>query len=284
MSLDNIGNKLNKIALRTQFALFGQGELAQLSFNAFNNAGTIIKDSVDDEVTLSYPVGYKPDNTPLMSNHTYKKEDLINKYIYLADNQISINGVYQFVILIEAMFNDILRSVILKFPKKIAQKKSISIGSVLSLDKIEDIHLHAVDCVLNELSYKSPKDYAEELNKLLSINFLECPAYLKYMEIKATRDIHIHNQGTANDIYISKSGSHARVKANDYLPIKTQYFLESYEVCIQLTEWTELRLHDVWHSSNYEEQQKEKEEKKKINDGNNEEETTQNKWGQNTDF
>ena len=86
----------------------------------------------------------------------------------------------------------------------------------------------------------------------MSINLLECPAYHKYIEIKATRDIYIHNKGNANEMYLSKAGSHARVKAEEFLPIDTIYFLESFEACLQITEWLENSLHTVWHSSEFE--------------------------------
>jgi hypothetical protein len=33
------------------------------------------------------------------------------------------------------------------------------------------------------------------------------------------------------------------------LPADVQYFLESYEVCLQLTEWLEEQLHQHWHST-----------------------------------
>ena len=77
----------------------------------------------------------------------------------------------------------------------------------------------------------------------MSINLLECLAYHKYIEIKTTRDILVHNKGVANDIYVSKAGTHARVEPGKWLPVNTIYFLESYESCLQFTEWIELQCH-----------------------------------------
>lgn len=59
----------------------------------------------------------------------------------------------------------------------------------------------------------------------------------------------------ANDIYVRKAGSHARVKSGQQLPSDIQYFLESYESCLQIAEWLEKQLHDNWHSSDYESRQ-----------------------------
>jgi hypothetical protein len=111
------------------------------------------------------------------------------------------------------------------------------------------VHLRATDALLNELGYKSPAEFAESLQHLLSVNLLECPAFHRYMEVKATRDIHIHNRGVANDVYLRKAGSHARVRSGTSLPADIQYFLESYECCLQVADWLEGELHSRWHSS-----------------------------------
>ncbi|MGH8604613.1 MAG: hypothetical protein ACREXR_18065, partial [Gammaproteobacteria bacterium] len=94
---------------------------------------------------------------------------------------------------------------------------------------LEDVHLCALDSLLNDLSYKSPKDFAESIDELLSINLLECPAFHRYMEVKVSRDIFIHNRGIANDVYVRKAASHVRVRSGMALPADTVYFLESYE-------------------------------------------------------
>lgn len=117
---------------------------------------------------------------------------------------------------------------------------------------MEVIHAHAIDALLNELSYKSPTEYAEFIQKLIGMNLLECTAFHKYVELKATRDVYIHNRGFANDIYLRKAGHHARVDAGNLLPTDLRYFLESFEQCVQLTKWWEQQLHEKWYSSEFE--------------------------------
>ena len=155
----------------------------------------------------------------------------------------------------EAMLGDIVRAVTIRYPQKIGSKRTVSLQIVLESTSVEEIHLRATDALLNDLSYKSPLEFAESLEQLLSINLMECPAFHRYIEVKATRDIFIHNRGIANDIYVRKSGSHARVKSGQQLPTDSQYFLESYESCLQIAEWLEKQLHDKWHSSDYEARQ-----------------------------
>lgn len=253
----NLGNHLYQIVNQTKHLLFVQGELCSLTYNAFDYAASSIKNVDQQEIELSYPIGYLPTKEQILTKRKYNKEELIARYSLLADTELAINGIYQLVIISEAMLSEVIRSVIMKYPQKIGTKKNISTGIILSASSIEEIHLHAVDSILNELSYKTPKDFAETFKVIVSVNLLECPAFHKYLELKATRDIYIHNRGVANDIYITKSGSHARVKSGHLLPVDVQYFLESYESCIQLTEWFEVNLHEVWHSSDYENNLKE---------------------------
>ena len=150
------------------------------------------------------------------------------------------------------------------YPQKLGTKRTLPIKTILEATSIQEVHMRATDGLINELTYKSPAEFAEAIRSLIPINLLECPAFHKYIEIKATRDIYIHNKGIANDVYLRKAGSHARVKEGTVLPSDIQYFLESYESCLQLIEWLESELHQHWHSSEYEESLKRHDEKKVI--------------------
>ncbi len=248
----SIGNTLYQLTLNAKFQLFNQGEQAQLIYGAFDVVANNVQSSPEETITIQFPVGYKPDRTAMLSTRNYAKQELLSRYQFLAFQQLPANGVVQLVTIIEAMFGDVVRSIIMKFPQKLGAKRTITMQAVLEAKSIEDVHIRATDALLNELAYKSPQEFAEALNGLLSINLLECPAFHKYMELKATRDIYIHNRGVANDIYVRKAGTHARVAANQSLPVDIQYFLESYESCLQLNEWLQGKLHDQWHSSELE--------------------------------
>lgn len=255
MSQENLGNQINTLLGIAINALFQQGKNTQLTYSAYDDAVKKIQSEDLENYTLTYPVGFNPDKTLLLSDTVYEKDELIIQYNYLANNQLAINGVYQLVIIIEAVISDLLRAVILKYPQKIGNKRSIKSNVILSSSSIEELHMKTADSILNELAYKSPKEFAQECNDLISINLLECPAYHRYIEIKATRDIYIHNLGIVNELYISKTESHARGSIGENLTMTTQYYLESYEECIKLIEWLEVKLHEVWHSSQYEDGQ-----------------------------
>jgi hypothetical protein len=103
----------------------------------------------------------------------------------------------------------------------------------------------------NELSYKSPKDYAEAAEQIFGFSLLEVAHFQRYLEIKATRDALIHNRGVANALYVIKSGSHARVRAKHSLPVSPIYYMQSYENCHGLAEQLKERFNEVFPSDDF---------------------------------
>lgn len=267
MTSENIGNQLNRIVKNARGTLFDQSELVQLTYGALNTAAINTRSAVQEEIEITFPIGWRPDKQPINSTRKYKKEEILDRYQFLAFQQLVVNGLVQLVTIIEAMLGDLIRVIVLKYPHKLGSKRTISLQAILESSSIDELHLRATDVLLNELSYKSPSEFAELAEPFLSINLLECPAFHKYMEIKASRDIFIHNRGVANEIYERKAASHMRVPAGVSLPADPLYFLESYEVCLQLTEWLEVKLHDHWHSSLFEANQQKQTEMKLPDDG-----------------
>ena len=81
MTKINLGNNLNQIVNYARSVLFVQGELTQLSYNAFEHTATTIQDGNKEEIEISYPVGYLPSRTPILSKSKYKKKELIEKLL-----------------------------------------------------------------------------------------------------------------------------------------------------------------------------------------------------------
>jgi hypothetical protein len=256
MKMSDIGNELYQRVQLAKNMLFAQGELAQLTYISYEESVKKIREKDEDSVEISYPVGYAPDKSVIPATRQYSKEELVQRYVFLGDNLLAINGVYQLVITVESMLNDVLSLVVRKYPNKIGPKRTIKSSVVLSSTSIEELYLKTIDALVNELSYKSPREFACEFEQLVSVKLLECPAFHRYIEVKATRDIYIHNGGVVNEVYLNKSGTHAREHIGKYLPVNIIYFLESFEACLQITEWLERELHALWHSSDFESQRK----------------------------
>jgi hypothetical protein len=236
--------------------MFDQGELAQLTYRSFDIAIRTTQETEDEQIEITFPVGYTAQKTALESSRKYRKDELVKVYQYLANHQLSINAIVQLVTIVETMIGEVVSAVVMRYPEKLGGKRTLPIQAILESASLEEVHLRATDILLNELSYKSPADFAEFMKLLLSLNLLECPAFHRYMEIKATRDIFIHNRGVANEVYVRKAGTHQRVTSGMALPMNIGYFLESYEQCLQVADWLERELHGRWHSSEYEDRKK----------------------------
>lgn len=249
MNFPNLGNTLYQLVTTARHALFDQGELAQLTYGAFDVVANNVGSSESETIEISFPVGYRSDKTSILSTKQYTKEQLLIRYQFLAFTQMPLNGLVQLVTITESLLGDVVRAVVVRYPQKLGAKRAIQLQAVLEAQSLEEVHMRATDSLLNELSYKSPTDFASALDDLLSINLLECPAFHKYVELKATRDIHVHNRGFVNETYLKKAASHARARDKMPLPVDIPYFLESYEACLQLSEWLEHELDQHWHSS-----------------------------------
>ncbi|HXB42355.1 MAG TPA: hypothetical protein VNZ49_17585 [Bacteroidia bacterium] len=249
--MDSFGDILFKRISSSRIMLFTQGEMAQLTYLSFEGYIELIKDTPNQTIKISYPIGYKPDRTPLNHTQDYSKAELISRYQYLGLTLLPVNGVYQLVTIIETLLGDILKETLKVYPVKIPNKRKVDAEIVLGASSLDEIKNTIINSIINELTYKSPKDFAEEFHKYVGVNLLEKPAFHRYIELKATRDVYIHNSGIASDIYLGKADTLARVKPGDFLPVDIQYFLESYESCLQITEILEVELNKTWPSLEY---------------------------------
>src|SRR5690606_945191 len=120
----NLGNDLNGIIDAARGSLFEQGELAQLTYGAFDIAARTLQEMQQDEIEVTFPVGYRPDRTAINSTRKYGKDQLLLRYQFLAYHQLSINSIYQLVTIVETMLGDVARSAVTKYPQKLGGKRT----------------------------------------------------------------------------------------------------------------------------------------------------------------
>ena len=246
-----LGNQVNRTLQAAIHTLFSQGEMAQLTHGAFDEVSERIHQSDTEEFVVEFPVGYRGDHVPISTKRTYKKEELLERYRFLAHQQLPVNGIFQLVSAIEIMFTLLIKQIVLAFPEKINSKRKIDYKEILTSKNIDELHSRIVDSFVLDLSYQSPKEFASSVKDVISVNLLECPDFHKYVEVKATRDILIHNEGIVNKTYLFKSDSHARASVGELIPLSQPYFLMSYESCLKLIEWLQEEFNNIWPSSEY---------------------------------
>jgi hypothetical protein len=234
-----------------QSQLFKLGELVQLSHTAFEIAARNIEQSQEEQIKLTYQIGVRPDGTAMFGENQYAKKDLIQHYVHLSTHELARNGIYQLITITETVLADCIRLILIQYPKKIGAKRTIALSTIFECPSLVAVHFAAVSALINELSYKSPREFAEVASEIFGFNILEIPAYHHFIEIKATRDVYIHDRGLANSVYCNKAGSHARVTQGQALPMNPKYFLDSHEYCMRLNEALILEFHKIWPSQEY---------------------------------
>ncbi|MFO0453069.1 MAG: hypothetical protein ACK52I_31155, partial [Pseudomonadota bacterium] len=67
--MQTFGDILFKRISSARVMLFTQGEMAQLTFQSFDKYVQLINESPEETISVTYPIGYRADKTPI--NTTY---------------------------------------------------------------------------------------------------------------------------------------------------------------------------------------------------------------------
>jgi len=156
------------------------------------------------------------------------------KNIYITNmlQQRIDRGLFETVIIslvsrVETHLQECMRHVIDTYPEKISvlagEKATIPLEQVLIAKDREQVLSDYIEQKCMNLMFMLPQDYIARFEKLMSI---ELPAKLisEYIEIKATRDIIIHGDGVANNIYLQKAKEFARADIGEDISIDRPYF------------------------------------------------------------
>ena len=91
---------------------------------------------------------------------------------------------------------------------------------------------------LHRALYSSPADYLKYVGDVMEFQ-LDEPVTSAFIEAKATRDIVVHANGIANEIYEAKAGAFKRAAAGERLSIDAEYF----DSCIRTMKTLVVKLH-----------------------------------------
>ena len=152
---------------------------------------------------------------------------IFDKYI---DSELYANLIIACVSQFESFLADVLMYVIFCYPKKLSTKvkgiyvsKDVPLDFLVGSNSISEALEKEIDRRINEVFYASPALYFEYFKEITGVDTTD-EAFEDYIEIKATRDLLMHNTGRVNQIYLSKAGEKARGKNGDSLKIGEEYF------------------------------------------------------------
>jgi hypothetical protein len=184
---------------------------------------------------------------PSINGKEIKKEKDKSKVVKMLRKSIKSdlysNSIISGVSFIEQFLESLIRAILIMHPGKLSvevesigskkdlqEDKKIDLKDILSAKTLDDIYMTIINQKIYKLFYASPSDYFKYLNNVIQIT-LEADLIESYIEIKATRDLIIHNNGKVNQIYIQKSGKKGRAtNTKQNIPINEEYYIQSFSV------------------------------------------------------
>lgn len=157
-----------------------------------------------------------------------KRRDEDIGLIFMAQHERGIfeTNIVSMVSRTEAFLHDALSTVSIAYPQKLSilgDKNGIPIDLFLESGAREDVIRRFVALKCEGLMFGKPAEYLEKASKVLSIE-LDAELVKDFIEIKASRDIIIHNSGVINKLYVEKAGERRRGEVGADLVIDHAYF------------------------------------------------------------
>jgi hypothetical protein len=140
-----------------------------------------------------------------------------------------------FVSLFEDWLFELLRLWLLAYPRSLAGRQVDFLAVLQAPDKAA-IALAVVDKELNDLKYKRVSEWFAYLEKLAHLGTPTADEIERLAEIKASRDILVHNKGVVNATYLAKAGARSRYHLGERLEIPGRYHRETWETIRRLVQ------------------------------------------------
>jgi len=135
-----------------------------------------------------------------------------------------------FVSLFEDFLFELLRIWLSAYPAGIPNKdrKPVDLATIIDAPDKQAILDLVIERELNALKYERPSAWFKYLNDRVKLGCPTDEQIERLAEIKASRDVLIHNRGTVNETYLGKAGIHARYKLGQRLDVPEPYLRETW--------------------------------------------------------
>jgi hypothetical protein len=133
----------------------------------------------------------------------------------------------QFVSLFEDFLLGLIRLWLRAFPQRL-EKRTVRAAVVFGAKDIEEVREQVIQQQVLDLAYRSLPDWFAFLSGLVNLNHPGKDEVERLAEIKASRDVLVHNRGVANAIYVERAGARKRFAAGAKLEIQEPYHLECW--------------------------------------------------------
>jgi hypothetical protein len=134
----------------------------------------------------------------------------------------------------EAFLGDVISTILKAYPQKLSvvpevgrekdqRPKDVSLEVILRSGSYAEIIDSVIAARCEALFFAPPKKYLEYLAEISGVDTSD-EAFCNYIEIKASRDVIIHNNKIVNATYQSKAGKYARAQVGESVVVDAKYF------------------------------------------------------------
>jgi hypothetical protein len=129
---------------------------------------------------------------------------------------------------------ELLKIILTEYPCKLPES-NISFKSLLKTSKNEIIN-KAIEEYIIKILYKRPEEYINIVIQILSLDSINIDVVTKYSEMKARRDLGMHNNWLTNELYLEKSHKIYYDNINVSAIPDGKYITEIYDISNNLIE------------------------------------------------
>lgn len=165
-----------------------------------------------------------------------KREVVLEMLDDVVERKLYEQSMIHIVAIVEDYITTSCRIILEWYPQKLRMGgRKVDVEVILEAKDITDIVSDLINKRIVEMLYASPAEYFKLLEEILSVT-IDDDLKAKYIELKASRDLVVHNAGIINEVYVRKAGDKARGVKDDPIPITKAYFNKTTVIAKKLIE------------------------------------------------
>ncbi len=183
---------------------------------------------VDDDLTFWVP-GKHGKNGVAKRN----PKELTSLFKRFSKNELYENLLVSSVSRFEFYLSDAIGAFLEHSPKKLTvgpkggdSGKQVTVQLVVDSNSLEDLIRDVIEQRLQAIFHAEPKEYFTYFNAVSELGITQ-EQFGSFFEIKATRDLIVHNSLRVNELYLKKAGELGRGKLGEKLEVNKEYFEQS---------------------------------------------------------
>jgi hypothetical protein len=138
-------------------------------------------------------------------------------------------SIQQFVSVAETFLADLVRLWVTAYPFHF--RTPVDVQTIITAPDKAAILEAMADVYVGSLAYKTPREWFKQLNAIVALGVPTDAQIDAFAELKATRDVFVHNRGMANETYVRKAGVLARASDGQPIDLPDPYVHQAWRLC-----------------------------------------------------